>query len=79
MIRYHPLKRHKVPREIIRLAVRCYCRYPLSCRGVQDMLAEWGIIFDGTVALFRCGQVWGDVGFPDHAPAMHAAATRQEA
>lgn len=40
---FNPFKRHRFPREIILLAVRWYCRYPLSCRDVRDMLAERGV------------------------------------
>lgn len=40
MSRRNPFKRHRFPREVILLAVRWYCRYPLSCRDVRDMLAE---------------------------------------
>ena len=36
-------KRHRFPSRIILLAVRWYCRYPLSYRDVQDMLAERNI------------------------------------
>ena len=43
MARSNPFKRHRFPREIILLAVRWYCRYPLSCRDVRDMLAERGV------------------------------------
>ena len=48
MIRRNPFKRHRFPREVILLAVRWYCRYPLSCRDVQDMLAERGITVDAS-------------------------------
>lgn len=46
--RANPFKRHRFPREIILLAVRWYCRYPLSCRDVRDMLAERGITVDAS-------------------------------
>ena len=36
-------KRHRFPPDIILLAVRWYCRYPLSYRDVRDLLAERGI------------------------------------
>lgn len=39
MIRRNPFKRHRVPREVILLAVLWCRRYPLLCRDVQDMLA----------------------------------------
>ncbi len=45
-----PFKRHRFPPEIILLAVRWYCRYPLSYRDVRDLLAERGIAVDaGTI------------------------------
>lgn len=43
-----PFKRHRFPREIIRMAVRWYCRHALSCRDVRDMLAERGVIVDAS-------------------------------
>ena len=46
--RKNPFKRHRFPREIILLAVRWYCRYPLSCRDVRDMLAERGVTVDAS-------------------------------
>lgn len=46
--RKNPFKRHRFPREIILLAVRWYCRYPLSCRDVRDMLAERGVMVDAS-------------------------------
>ncbi len=48
MARRDPFKRHRFPREIILLAVRWYCRYPLSCRDVRDMLAERGVAVDAS-------------------------------
>lgn len=39
-------KRHRFPPQIILLAVRWYCRYPVSYRDVQDMLSERGIHVD---------------------------------
>nr|WP_065335501.1 IS6 family transposase [Tritonibacter mobilis] len=46
--RKNPFKRHRFPREVILLAVRWYCRYPLSCRDVRDMLAERGVKVDAS-------------------------------
>lgn len=46
--RKNPFKHHRFPREIILLAVRWYCRYPLSCRDVRDLLAERGVTVDAT-------------------------------
>ena len=34
---------HRFPKDVILLAVRWYCRFPLSCRDGRDMLAERGI------------------------------------
>lgn len=48
MSRRNLFKRHRFPREIILLAVRWYCRYPLSCRDVRDMLAERGVAVDAS-------------------------------
>ncbi len=41
-----PFKRHRFPPGVILLAVRWYCRYPLSYRDVRDMLAERGVCVD---------------------------------
>lgn len=38
--RKNPFNLHRFPREIILMPVRWYCRYPLSCRDVREMLAE---------------------------------------
>ncbi len=48
MVRRNPFKRHRFPREVILLAVRWCCCYPLSCRDVRDMLAERGISVDAS-------------------------------
>ena len=42
----NPFKRHRFPPQIILLAVRWYCRYPLSYRDVRDLLSERGIHVD---------------------------------
>jgi len=39
MLAKDPFKRHRFPPEIILSADRWYCRYPLSCRDVRDLLA----------------------------------------
>ena len=39
-------KRHRFPPDIILLAARWCCRYPLSYRDVWDLLAELGINVD---------------------------------
>jgi len=36
-------KHHQIPKDVILLAVRWYCRYPLSYRDVRDLMAERGI------------------------------------
>jgi putative transposase len=36
-------RRHRFPPEIIQHAVWLYFRFPLSCRNVEDLLAERGI------------------------------------
>lgn len=41
--RKNPFKRHRFPHEIILMAVRWYCRYPLSCSDLRDLLAERGV------------------------------------
>ena len=40
MSRRNPFKHHRFPNEIILMAVRWYCRYPLSYLDVRDLLAE---------------------------------------
>jgi len=46
MDRKRPFKHHRFPPEIILMAVRWYCRYPLSNRDVRDMLEERGVSVD---------------------------------
>jgi len=43
MTRHCPFKYFKTSKEIIRLAVMMYVRYPLSLRNVEDLLHERGI------------------------------------
>ncbi|MDF0603980.1 IS6 family transposase, partial [Psychromarinibacter sp. C21-152] len=43
MTRRCPFKYFKTSREIIRLAVMMYVRFPLSLRNVEDLLHERGI------------------------------------
>lgn len=50
MIRRNPFKRQRFPREVILLAVRWYCRDPLSCGDVQDLLAERSVAVDASTA-----------------------------
>ncbi len=42
----NPFKHHRFPPQVILLAVRWYCRYPLSYRDVRDLLCERGIHAD---------------------------------
>ncbi|GLT12719.1 IS6 family transposase [Sulfitobacter porphyrae] len=46
--RKNPFKRYRFPREIILMAVRWYCRFPLLCRDVRDILAERGVTVDAS-------------------------------
>ncbi|MEI4197785.1 IS6 family transposase, partial [Roseovarius sp. E0-M6] len=46
--RKNPFKRHRFPQEIILLALRWHCRYPLSCRDVRDMLSEREVTVDAS-------------------------------
>lgn len=57
-MRGDPFKGHRFPREVILLAVRWYCRFPLSYRDVRDLLAERGINVDAAT-LFRSVQKFG--------------------
>ena len=43
MTKRDPFKYFKTGREIIRLAVMLYVRFPLSLRNVEDLLHERGI------------------------------------
>ena len=58
MKRRNPFKRHRFPQEIILLAVRWYCRYPLSYQDVVDLLAERGVTLDRST-IFRWVQKFG--------------------
>jgi IS6 family transposase len=53
-----PFKRHRFPQDIILLAVRWYCRYPLSYQDVVDLLAERGVAVDRST-VFRWVQKFG--------------------
>lgn len=54
----NPFKRHRFPKDVILLAVRWYCRYPLSYRDVRDLLAERGIMLDAAT-IYRWVQKFG--------------------
>lgn len=41
-----PFNGYRFPKDVILLAVRWHCRYPLSYRDVRDLLAERGITVD---------------------------------
>lgn len=58
MPRRDPFKGHRFPRDVILLAVRWYCRYPLSYRDVLDLLAERGITVD-VATIYRWVQKFG--------------------
>ncbi len=51
----NPFKHDRFPRDVILLAVRWCCRYPLSYRDVRDLLAERGISVDAAT-VYRWGQ-----------------------
>ncbi len=58
MARGGPFKPHRFPKEVILLAVRWHCRYPLSYRDVRDLLAERGITV-ASAAIYRWVQTVG--------------------
>jgi IS6 family transposase len=41
-------KRRRFPAEIILLCVRWYCRYGISYRDLEDLMAERGVAVDHT-------------------------------
>ena len=58
MRRRDPFKGYRFPKDVILLAVRWYCRYPLSYRNVRDLLAERGITVDAAT-VYRWVQKFG--------------------
>lgn len=58
MARRDPFRDHRFPKGVILLAVRWYCRYPLSYRDVRDMLAERGIMVDAA-SIYRWVRKFG--------------------
>jgi len=58
MARHNPFKHHRFPQDVILLAVRWYCRYPLSYRDVRDLMAERGIEVDAAT-IYRWVQKFG--------------------
>lgn len=57
-MRRYPFKGHRFPRGIILLAVRWYCRFPISYADVRDLLSERGIDVDGAT-VYRWVQKFG--------------------
>ena len=57
-MRGDPFRGHRFPRDVILLAVRWYCRYPLSYRDVRDLLAERGVEVDAAT-IYRWVQKFG--------------------
>lgn len=57
-MRREPFKGHRFPKDIILLAVRWYCRFPLSYADVRDLLAERGIDVD-RATVYRWVQKFG--------------------
>jgi transposase, IS6 family len=58
MVRRDPFRGHRFPKDVILLAVRWYCRYPLSYREVRDTLAERGIMVDAA-SIYRWVRKFG--------------------
>lgn len=58
MPRRDRFKGYRFPKEVILLAVRWYCRCPLSYRDVRDLLAERGITVDAAT-VYRWVQKFG--------------------
>ena len=58
MPRRDPFKGYRFPEHVILLAVRWYCRYPLSYRDVRDLLAERGVTVDAAT-VYRWVQKFG--------------------
>ena len=57
-MRRDPFKGHRFPRGVILLAVRWYCRFPLSYQDVADLLAERGVMVD-RATVFRWVREFG--------------------
>lgn len=58
MARRNPFKHHRFMQDVILLAVRWYCRYPLSYQNVCDLLAERAITVDAAI-VYRWVQKFG--------------------
>jgi hypothetical protein len=65
----------RFPPEVIMLAVRWYLRYRLSCRDLEELLAERGIDVDH-VTLFRWVQRFTPLLVDAARPCRHAASGR---
>jgi hypothetical protein len=50
------IDRYRFPPEVILLAARWYLRYGLSCRDVEELLAERGVVIDHWTIESECGQ-----------------------
>ena len=57
-MRRDAFKHHRFPSDVILMAVRWYCRFPLSYRDVRDLLAERGIVIDAAT-IYRWVQKFG--------------------
>ncbi|MFQ6554321.1 DDE-type integrase/transposase/recombinase [Aestuariibius insulae] len=58
MRRRDPFRGYRLPKDVILLTVRWYCRHPLSYRTVRDLLAERGITVD-EATVYRWAQKVG--------------------
>ena len=45
-------KRRRFPAEVILLCVRWYCRYGISYRDLEEMMAERGVAVDHVIPTF---------------------------
>ena len=66
---------YRFPREVIAVAVRWYLRYGLSCRDVEELLAERGIEVDH-VTVYRWVQRFAEEFIDAARPARHASGDR---
>src|SRR5215472_9752359 len=66
---------YRFPREVIAVAVRWYLRYGLSCRDVEELLAERGIEVDH-VRVYRWVQTFTTEFIDSARPARHATGDR---
>jgi transposase-like protein len=66
---------YRFPREVIAVAVRWYLRYGLSCRDVEELLAERGIEVHH-VTVYRWVQTFTSEFIDAARPARHATGDR---